>query len=257
MPNLSETLGALLKDIAGSRVKADLFSRDASLEYFKDPVLRLFPVPRVEIRSADLELTFAVSAARENEVDEKQVARLVIEQSTAGLWLSLMSVSAKPSRNAPTTEPLADVLQDKRREVEEEIESRFNLFLQTTAATLATQLTTAPQSVVKTIGAQANRILRAATKEKRLAITFTSQLQNEVNERVLAWAEQTNNSIRQAVERAKAEAFAVDLAVTKDELVNINENAIARVKVTVDIQNYEWVETEDEEGHSISKLVAV
>ncbi len=257
MPNLSDTLGALLKDIAASRVKADLFSRDASLEYFKDPVLRLFPVPRVEIRSADLELTFAVSAARENEVDETQIARVVVEQSAAALRHSLMLVPAKPSRKAEQLESLAAVLQDKRRDVEDEIESKLNTILQTNAATLVKQLTTTPASAVKTIGTSAQRILRTAVKEKRATIAFTSQLQNEVNERVQSWAEAAGQAIREALARAKAEAFAVDLAVTKDELLNVNEKAIARVKVTVEIQNYEWVESEDEDGRSVSKLVAV
>jgi hypothetical protein len=30
---------------------------------------------------------------------------------------------------------------------------------------------------------------------------------------------------------------------------------VARVKVTVEIQNYEWIETEDEKGETVNKLV--
>jgi hypothetical protein len=65
MPKLGDTLGAILRDIAQSRIQADRFSRDASLEYAKDPILRLFPVPRAEIRSAEIELVFAVDRAVE------------------------------------------------------------------------------------------------------------------------------------------------------------------------------------------------
>jgi hypothetical protein len=255
MPNLSETLGSLLKDIANSRVKSDLFSREASLEYFKDPLLRLFPVPRVEIRSADLELTFAVASAEQKEVKPSDVAPGVFSQNIARLRDGLLSVTARPARTARQMNRLGAVLGDEQSKIEAEIDRRLEAFLSEKADAHSAQLIEDPEGFARTLSAASVRILREVAATTGAKPAFTAELQKEVNGRALEWAKGASAQLKEALARARTDSFNLDLAVTKDDLVDVPQNAIARVKVTVEIQNYEWIQTEDEKGQPVNKLV--
>ena len=67
MAELKAVLGAILVDIAKARVASDICTRDVSLEYAKDPILSEFPVPRVEIKEASIELKFAINEVKKLE----------------------------------------------------------------------------------------------------------------------------------------------------------------------------------------------
>jgi hypothetical protein len=78
MAELNDVLGAILRDIAQARVTGDLFSRNASLDYRRDELLRGFPVPRVEIKEASVQLRFAVSSVERRETDPRAVIQAQI-----------------------------------------------------------------------------------------------------------------------------------------------------------------------------------
>ncbi len=255
MPNLSETLGSLLKDIAHSRVKSDIFSRQASLEYIKDPVLRLFPVPRAEIRSADLELTFAVAETRQEDVDEAAIARSVLLENLPALRQGLLSVPVKPSRTSKQFEALSDLLKGGRPQFETDMDKRLEAFFRDKATRLSTQIKSAPASFGRTVGSASSRIIRENINVNKIEVSLGSQFRKEVGERVSEWSKLVSSAIETAVERARSDSFTLDLAVTKDELANVPQSAIARVKLSVEIQNYEWIQLEDENGRTINKLV--
>jgi hypothetical protein len=59
---LYQLLGSALRDVAQARFVSDLFSRQISFQYEKDALLRRFPVPRVDIDEAELNLYFAVQS---------------------------------------------------------------------------------------------------------------------------------------------------------------------------------------------------
>jgi hypothetical protein len=69
MAELKDVLGAVLKDVAHARVISDRFSGEVSQEYEKDPLLGVFPVPRVEIKEASLDLKFAVCSVEQRPAD--------------------------------------------------------------------------------------------------------------------------------------------------------------------------------------------
>ena len=76
MPQLHNVIGAVLRDIAQARVTSDFYSREVSQYYEKDSLLRLFPVPRSEIREVEFELKFSITdvdidPSRQNERDVK------------------------------------------------------------------------------------------------------------------------------------------------------------------------------------------
>ena len=59
-PELYQVLGAALRDIAQARFTSDVYSRQISFLYEEDPLLRRFPVPRVDVEEVELTLNFAV-----------------------------------------------------------------------------------------------------------------------------------------------------------------------------------------------------
>jgi len=59
-PELYQVVGAALRDIAQARFTSDVYSRQISFLYEQDPVLRRFPVPRVDVEEVELTLHFAV-----------------------------------------------------------------------------------------------------------------------------------------------------------------------------------------------------
>jgi hypothetical protein len=107
---LNTVLGAILRDVAQSRVVADLFSRNVSVEYQQDPILKDFPVPRVEIVQATLDLKFAVTEVADAEVDRAAV----IGGQFAPFAASLAgAVFANLIASNPRRAELEDVIQRK------------------------------------------------------------------------------------------------------------------------------------------------
>lgn len=78
MPQLSEVLSGILRDVTKVRLEADKASAELVEIYRKDPVLQCFPVPRVEIRDLNIQLKFAFMGGEANEiaVDAKTLQEL-------------------------------------------------------------------------------------------------------------------------------------------------------------------------------------
>lgn len=252
---LSDTLGSLLRDIAYSRVKSDMFSRDASLEYVKDPVLKLFPVPRVEIRNADVELSFAVVEAQQAEVNLSQVSLSVLLDNLPGFREKLLSSRVKPSRRAPEFATVGDLLKDKRPWIEAEVGNRLQEYFRANIESLTPQIIDAPEGFGKMLARAAIPMLRDTLRAGDISVVLGTQLQNDITISAMEWSATVSNAVKSAIERIKVESFDLELAITKDELLNVPDSAIARVKVSVEIQNYEWTQIENEKGQIVQKLV--
>lgn len=78
MADLNEVVGAVLRDLAAARVTGDLFSRDASQAYQADSILAAFPVPRIEIAQANIEIAFAVTSITKQPADTTAIAMMVL-----------------------------------------------------------------------------------------------------------------------------------------------------------------------------------
>jgi hypothetical protein len=59
---LYQLIGSALRDVTQARFSSDLYSRQISFQYERDSLLRRFPVPRVDIDEAEINLYFAVKA---------------------------------------------------------------------------------------------------------------------------------------------------------------------------------------------------
>lgn len=59
---LQDVLGGILSALAQGRNQSDLVSKELSLQYEQDDLMRAFPVPRVELENVQIELKFAVTS---------------------------------------------------------------------------------------------------------------------------------------------------------------------------------------------------
>jgi len=77
MVDLSAVMGTLLKGLANSRVTSDIYSRDVSLKYEEDPILRLFPVPRIEIKEVTISLPFTIKNIEQGPVQKDEIIKSI------------------------------------------------------------------------------------------------------------------------------------------------------------------------------------
>jgi hypothetical protein len=110
LAELNDVLGAIVRDVAQARVIGDLFSRNVSLDYQQDELLRNFPVPRVEIKQASIDLRFAVNDVERKEVDPESIARARLPAYAAELAREAFSEFIETD---PRGEELAEVIQTK------------------------------------------------------------------------------------------------------------------------------------------------
>jgi hypothetical protein len=248
MAKFDETLGALLRDLAYARVKSDLFSREASLEYLKDPLLRLFPVPRVEMSQAEIEVSFAVKEARQNKPEPRQIARQVLTANLPALRDSLFSVKAGPGT-------LGELLGARRAAAEKSADTQLLKVFTDDEASLTAQVMNEPAQLAQSYSRAGLAALNQVAEARKLNLTFGLPQQKEVDKQAALWAKAVNAAAQAELERAQANAFELDLAFTREELENVAPHLLARVKLSVSIENYEWAESEDADGKPTNKLV--
>ena len=125
MAELNDVLGAILRDVAQARVTSDLFSKNVSVDYQQDEVLSGFPVPRVEVVEASLDLKFAVSNVERKEVDPPTIIRARVTPFAAQLGRQLYS-------DLIETDPRGDELVALLREKGLALETQLPLIIERT-----------------------------------------------------------------------------------------------------------------------------
>ena len=110
-----ETAIAHINDVAHARVTSDMFSRDVSLDYAKDPVLSAFPVPRLEIKEASVQLRFAVNNVEQKETDRAGITR--VQLGTHGTQIAREVVNDFVAAS-PRAEELKKLIADKGLDLE-------------------------------------------------------------------------------------------------------------------------------------------
>ncbi len=69
MPTLNQVIGTILQDIGKAKQSADVTSKEIGEQYKKDGILKHFPIPRVEIKNLTIDLKFAVTNVKNNEIE--------------------------------------------------------------------------------------------------------------------------------------------------------------------------------------------
>jgi hypothetical protein len=146
LAELNDVLGAIVRDVAQARVIGDLFSRNVSLDYQQDELLRNFPVPRVEIKQASIDLRFAVNDVERKEVDPESIARARLPAYAAELAREAFSEFIETD---PRGEELAEVIQTKGLALETQLPSVIQRTLSDNLPDLMAALENRPERIAR------------------------------------------------------------------------------------------------------------
>lgn len=227
MASLHDILGALLRDAALARAETDRFVRSLSDEYRNDDLLRAFPVPRPEIREMTIDLALAVKAAAPTPVDPKKAVASAVARTLPAFLAGAAVLAAlrAPSRTPRATDPVRDEL---NRISEAELLRVASAGAATAAAT-ESFVTSFPDKVVRSL-----RPVGVTLRDPELS-AFRAALRDFAVASVAALAAE------------RSLAFNLEVAVTPQELSGLPESALTRVRLTLAMENYEWV-ARDEGG---------
>lgn len=252
MADLAEFLGTILRSVTQARVTSDLFARDVSRQYQKDPVLIDFPVPRLEVREASIRLRFAVNALERRDVPLAELARAVVQEEASALAGQIRRevIEASPEREA-ILQALASKEIDLVKALPAAIE-RAALEGSVLEAALAGR----PAALVRNLQAAVNALLLEDVALRRL-ITRRAGVQavrERIRQRATETAERLVNQVQAVREASARQAVSVNAAVTRKELAEVPEPLLSEITVVAEIRNYEWSETGEAEGKPLYRL---
>jgi hypothetical protein len=253
MVDLSAVMGTLLKGLANSRVTSDIYSRDVSLKYEEDPILRLFPVPRIEIKEVTISLPFTIKNIEQGPVQKDEIIKSIQKVEASKFADHLYS---------------AVILKQKNREV---LLTQINetQFKKNISKTLEKQLSLRVNYIEKALEGKKedlNILLAEATRKELLSDpALAKELLTRLNQESLTkLLEQTTNDFldtvllkdaKKAIQTAQEKATIIDVGVTASELDGVPENLTTRITVVSDMRNYKWTQVEEVNGKPVRNLI--
>ncbi len=252
MADLFEVLGTVLKDITHSRVLSDVFSRDVSVEYEDDDRLRMFPVPRLDIKEANINLKFAVNTVEEKSTDPVTLVRPHLKKYAIRIATSVYKSQVANKDEvieiiAVRRPKLLDGLGKEIENVLAEHPDELKLALEGKFSALEGKLNGALNAFMLSDAEIKKALLKGSS------IGAFRKITTETTKVIVR-----NNIIKHAlklIESSKSKKFALDVAVTRDELADISEAVLSNITVTAEIQNYEWTQVDEVDGKPVRNLV--
>ncbi|GAB4574498.1 MAG: hypothetical protein Kow0077_21370 [Anaerolineae bacterium] len=253
MAELTQVLGAILKDVAQSRVISDLFSRDASLQYAQDPILVNFPVPRVEIKEASIQLKFAVNAVEEAPVDTDSLTQAGITQLADDLSTRMYAVLVEESEKR---EDLEAFLEEQGIDLPALVSDVVVRQVKANPQMVATALGSKPQVLAKKLDAEVLNALRGheALWAMLRKTTRVRDLREQITANTLPSVNRFVEDVAGAISAAGRQALHVDVAVTREELADLPDVVLSHVSIVTEIRNYEWTEVGSVDGKPVRRL---
>jgi hypothetical protein len=253
MAKLSTVLGTVLRDLAHSRVISDTFSRDISVEYEEDPILRLFPVPRIEIKEVTISIPFTVKSVERGEVKTDKVVKPILKSQATKLTDNILSSITIRRKNKEDISKVLEATQAGKKlqkMLEQQLASNMNMIskaLKGQREDLNDVLSDAIHKELLADSGRAKELLAGVDEvrfKKMLQKTCDAFLKNVFTKDAQA-----------AIESAGEKATNVDVGVTTDELVGVPETTLTRITVVADVRNYQWTKVEEVEGKPVRHLV--
>lgn len=255
MAELTQVLGTILKDVAHSRVISDAFSRDISVDYAKDPILVNFPVPRVEIREASIQLKFAVNAVQQGEVDREGIARDRLSSLASALS---QRVYQGLILDSPQRDQLLAMLEEKGLDLPALLAAQITQITTKQFPLVLAAVQGKPQELIRQLEATLQESVR--NNEALWAILKKSTRVQDLRERISAAVTPAVNDyvagVGQAIDTAGREGLRVDVAVTRNELADTPESVLSFVSIVTEIRNYAWTQVGGTEEQPIWRLQA-
>lgn len=258
MVRISDIVGALLRGITMARIQADIFSNQASLQYLQSESLKNYPVPRAEIRQADINMKLTVLETVQRNVDVNTITQDTLFAALPAYVEKILDVAAKPSSNAPDSElqPLRGYLGDQLAGATADIIASLEAWLAANIAVVHTELTGSPTKW----GSQAWRDQTiAAVQQVMTARQITVYVSGSVFIKAIQavstpWAESMATAVGFEVDMAMTAFFDLDIALKKDQILMLPEHVMSELRLSVVVENYEWTSVKDKQGNTINKL---
>lgn len=243
MAELKDVLGSVLRDVAHARVTSDMFSRDVSLDYARDPVLSAFPVPRLEIKEASVQLRFAINTVEQKETDRAGITRAQL--GTHGTQIAREVVNDFIAGN-PRAEELRKLIADKGLDLEVTLREAVEGAVAADARLVDSALAGERTALVDRINAAVSAKLLEDADIKREVTRGTgvravrAAMRTKVDSAVGGFV----SDLTAALAAAQRQATRVDVAVTRADLASVPEPLVSQISVVLQVRNYEWSETE-------------
>jgi hypothetical protein len=250
---LHHIIGVILRDIAQARVTSDLFSREISKYYEQDGLLRLFPVPRSEIRNVELNLRFIIDKIevdkdRQDESSAKISGALahysqiiadgIVKNLYSDDWSDVYNDKIKSTESGFKTRlknEILDYLEGKKAKQGREFKITVDIFWEGVEEADEAEGNGGIKEIVGNIIAEINDDVDSEQKQ-RLIEGYANAIRLVVTERL--------NELSDEVEYLTvAEEFKVLVDVSKDTLDSVTTDAaISSIHMTSAIRNYTWMQ---------------
>lgn len=268
MAELHHVVGAILRDIAQSRVTSDLYSREVSRYYEEDSLLRLFPIPRTEIKEVEIDLSFGIKEVKKDmnrEQDKLVYLSRIIDGYSEKLVKSIFECLKGTSRNkigkSVTWQQFVAEMDtaDKRSDLRFSITSFFE----------ANRGLLFDEAVQEDNAEDVRYDLHIDEATKGLLETVHSGLLSSEKVNTLIEEENLKESYENALEtglfdvldamdkdlKFEIEAFLIDVTVEAEELMEMPENVLSKIKITTEIKNYTWSQVEEKDNEVVRRLI--
>ena len=287
MSQLNQILGAILRDIAQARVTSDMYSRDVSKYYERDSLLRLFPIPRAEIKEVEINLNFSIKDVNEVKTDESVYEKCDISVVN-GLFngysetiITEVIDKIKENDNVKWNEwekeygiedldkLFFNILKPKLVNYFENnidtlirwviLESKLKQKDPSTDAQTKDIVFNRDEAVDKVLAILRDNLYakrgfefiedttRRVTIKKKVGNVFNNESSRSHIRTIL---EKTIDSLFSELKKEfkVSERYKIDVGVTLDELKDLPPDQVCSVKITSELRNYVWSQVEEEKG---------
>lgn len=254
MAELTDVLGAMLRDITRSRVISDLFSRDVGVEYSQDPILSVFPVPRLEIKQASIDLYFAV-----NEVGRKQAANpgdVVREKAPVHAATLAANVFHDAISENPQKDKLLSLLQEMHIDLQGQLTAVVEKLLTSSSEEVSQALNNKPEPLRKKLDEAVLSVLLADQQVRTILVRTPGmdKLAELVRKRTEEMVQAFVADVLAALNPSNEDVLRIDVAVTRQELTDVRDALLSRINLVTEVRNYEWAEVGEQDGKPIRRL---
>ncbi len=261
MVRISDIVGALMRGVTMARIQSDVYSAQASQAYLNDDQLKSYPVPRTEIRQADIDLKVSILDTVQKAVDTNQIALQSLVASLPAYVDTILSIPAKPTQASPDAalQPLRSYFGAGgvyAQAAAEAMRAQLETYLTNNVAVAWAELNTNPKKYGSiTWKAQTTTALNAVLSQYQVtAYTTGVDFTKAVLIAATAWGEAQAPAGQLAIDLALTSFFDLDIAVKKDQIFSLPSHVMSNVKLTFVVENYEWTTVKDKLGNSVSKL---
>lgn len=256
MVRTSDIIGALLRGLTTARIQSDVFSSQASQEYLASEGLRNYPVPRAEIRQAEVTMRMAVLETVQRNVDSLGILELHLQGALPGYVQELVAIVVASSVNPALVQPLSQHLGAQQQAYVNAVVTALETWLAANLALVNTELLTSPRTFgSKTWRNQTITAMQTAATSLAVPVTLSgANFTKAVQGVSTPFAERMQAEIQLELDLAAAAFFDLDLAVKKDQILTLPEHVISEIKLTVVMDNYEWASVTNAQGQVINRL---